>query len=573
MSTPRYAYITICLLLLFYARAQAQEDTSEKNLVEKAKRSVKISGAIRANAIGYHVTGIPSRREPFFWMLAGNLNISFLDWSIPISATFNRQQQTFNAQLPFNQFGMSPRYKFLTLHLGYRSLNFSEYTLAGNIFLGAGVEVAPENSLVKVSAMYGRFARAVNERGAEGFSSSMPTYERWGYGSKVTVGNEKQEASFILFKASDNPRSLEAKLADSLGIKPQENLILGLQAQYKISPSVSLKGDYALSAYTTDTRNPEVVLSSYTYANNFGDLYVPRASSQFNGAFTGNITYNAQRAQLQLTYRRIGPEYRTMGSTFLNNDLEDITGGISWRMINGKVSLSTNAGLQHNNLNKQQLTTMTRVIGSVNATYSVNDQWNVSSSVANFNASSQLTPFTEVSLDPNQIDSLYYLQVTTNASVGTNYSFGDQEITHRLFLNSSYQEAHDSQENQSVFHNLNTGYQCGFVPAALTTSATINLNDNQNNEVNNRSIGPALSAAKYFLDRKFNSTLTATSLYSYRNKTRISNLYSYKMRLSYTPSKGHTISLDTAHIRRTALAEDSQSFQELRGSILYSYTF
>ena len=499
--------------------------------------------------------------------------MSFLDWSVPISITFNRQQRTFNAQLPFNQFGMSPKYKFITLHLGYRSMNFSEYTLASNIFLGAGVEVTPENSLVKVSAMYGRFARAMNERGAEGFNSSLPTFERWGYGSKVTVGNEKREASLIFFKAADHPYSLDAEIVDSLGLKPQENLVLGVQAQHQLSSSVLLKADYALSAYTEDTRLPETVLTSYTYINNFGSLYVPRASSQFNGAFTGSMTYNGQRAQWQLTYRRIGPEYRTMGSTFLNNDLEDITGGISWRMLKGKISLSTTAGLQRNNLNEQQLTTLTRMIGSINASYTVNQHWNMTTTLANFNSSSQLSQFTEISNDPNQLDSLYYLQVTTNASVGTNYSFGSDKATHRLFLNGSYQEAHDTQDNESLFYNLNTGYQFGLTPAALTTSVTVNLNDNQNNDLNNRSVGPTLSTAKHFFNRKIKCTLAATSLYTYRDRVKASNLYSYKTRVGYSPTKGHKVSLDVARINRTSLAEGSPSFKETRGSILYSLTF
>ncbi|MEQ8338575.1 MAG: hypothetical protein RIA62_14560 [Cyclobacteriaceae bacterium] len=43
-------------------------------------------------------------------------------------------------QQPFNQYGMSPTYKNVTAHIGFRSMNFSRYSLAGHLFLVPGLK-------------------------------------------------------------------------------------------------------------------------------------------------------------------------------------------------------------------------------------------------------------------------------------------------------------------------------------------------------------------------------------------------------------------------------------------------
>jgi len=38
---------------------------------------------------------------------------------------------------------MSPYYKWITIHVGYRNINYSQFTLAGHTILGAGIELHP----------------------------------------------------------------------------------------------------------------------------------------------------------------------------------------------------------------------------------------------------------------------------------------------------------------------------------------------------------------------------------------------------------------------------------------------
>ena len=135
-----------------------KKDTT--SFLSKAKEYVKISGGLGLAGAFYNAFGAPAQRDPFYWQISGNLDITIGQISLPFSATFNQQERSFTQ--PFNQYGVSPKYKWITAHLGYRSLSFSEYSLSGNQFLGAGLELSPEKSIVKGKIVYGRFAKAVD---------------------------------------------------------------------------------------------------------------------------------------------------------------------------------------------------------------------------------------------------------------------------------------------------------------------------------------------------------------------------------------------------------------------------
>ncbi|HEX2970287.1 MAG TPA: hypothetical protein VHO46_14405, partial [Bacteroidales bacterium] len=119
---------------------------------------LKINGGLSANQIFYDAAGSESRRKQYTYYLAGNLVFNLYGWSVPFSYTYSNQQSSF--QQPFNQYGLHPRYKWITAHIGYSSMTFSPYTLNGHQFMGAGVELTP-GSKFRFSAMYGRLQKAV----------------------------------------------------------------------------------------------------------------------------------------------------------------------------------------------------------------------------------------------------------------------------------------------------------------------------------------------------------------------------------------------------------------------------
>ncbi|MGB4775201.1 MAG: hypothetical protein WBP45_08515, partial [Daejeonella sp.] len=120
---------------------------------------LKVSGSVATNQVAYFADGISSRRDPYNYFLSGTLNFDLYGWSVPLGFTYSNQSKG-AFQQPFNQYGLTPTYKWVTGHLGYSSMSFSNYTLNGHLFNGAGIDLAPAGRF-KFSAMYGRLQKAV----------------------------------------------------------------------------------------------------------------------------------------------------------------------------------------------------------------------------------------------------------------------------------------------------------------------------------------------------------------------------------------------------------------------------
>lgn len=539
----------------------------------KGQEKFRISGGLNGSAIGYHAWGTDARRDPFYWLMGGNLTLSYWKITAPFSFSVSQQDQTFRYPQPFNQFGISPSYKYITLHLGYRSMNFSEFTLAGNIFLGVGADVAPPNTGVKVSAMYGRLAKARLEGGINDLEYGIASYERWGYGTKVTLGKNGQEVDLIVFRGRDDPGSLPDSAAAQLGIKPAENFVWGVNVRQNLGSRVTVNAEYAMSAYTQDVRDPEVTLSHHRYANFLGGLYNPTVSSQFNGAFQGQVAYQAGAYQLNAKYRRLGPDYRTMGSPFMTNDFEDITGGVGTALMQGRLNLSGNAGVQRNNLTGTQAATMKRFIGSANVAYTFSQQVSANISYSNFNSSSKQERFYQQS-QTDRIDSLLYLQVTNSLNGGVNWNLASADsTTQSLSLTGNYQVASDNQGSKSVFYTANVGYQWNLTPRDFTLATSVNFNSNKVAGIENLSGGPMVSVSKLFLKKVLKTSLATAYIQTWQAQASTGDNLTARATCAYATKSKHTFGVDVSYLQRNGRGAMAQSFTEVRGGITYNYSF
>lgn len=542
------------------------------------KKPVKISGGLNATQTFYHAWDIPYRRDPYYWLLNANLTVDVLGVSIPFSANISQQQKYISYTQPFNQWGLSPRYKSVTAHIGYRSMQFSNFTLGGNVFLGGGVEINPSSSWVRVAAMYGRFAKAVSADVAEGAVTGQPSFERWGWGTKVSLGKlPANSVDLIAFKASDVYRSLPRKLADSaFHLKPAENLVLGVVARRSLTEKINLDVEYAFSAYTEDSRLGYERLEKFGFYNSLGPVFTANMSTQFNKAVLANLAYNERLFQFRITYRRIDPEYKTMGSVFLNNDLEDVTGNLSWRMFSNKMNFTTGAGIQRNNLDNSLASRMKRFIGNFNWSYVVNRRLNLNASYSNFMANTRIN---NTRMSANQLglfqnaDSLAYNQVTNSATGGVNYTMGTDSARHTLFSNGNFQKANDNQGNGSLFYNITSGYQLGIIPMGLNLSVSVVYNNSLIKSVDTRSAGPNFSMSKLLFDKKMRATVGATHLRTYSEGSLTGSNTMFRMASSYKNGKHHNVGMDMTYLKRSVRVGTGTSFREFRGSIIYGFTF
>ncbi len=139
----------------------------------------------------------------YTYYASGNVNFSLYGWSVPVSFSLSNQNTSF--QQPFNQYSLHPTYKWVTGHFGYVSMSFSPYTVNGHMFLGGGVDLAPEGKW-KMSALYGRFLKAVEPDTAN--ENSIPAYTRMGYGVKASYGNGGDNVDIVMFHAQDDEHSI-----------------------------------------------------------------------------------------------------------------------------------------------------------------------------------------------------------------------------------------------------------------------------------------------------------------------------------------------------------------------------
>jgi hypothetical protein len=535
-----------------------------------------VAGGVSLSQVFYAANGIDSRRDPYTYFASGNVNFSLYGWSVPLSFSVSNQNTSF--QQPFNQYSLHPTYKWFTGHLGYVSMSYSPYTVNGHIFLGAGVDAAPEGNW-RLSALYGRFLKAV-EPDTVNENAATPAFKRIGYGFKASYGKEGGFVDLILFHAKDDINSISF-VPDSLNILPEENLVVSISAGKTLFDNFLLKAEIASSALSRDTRAEEGGNAHMLAKTGF--LYTPRISSSYYKAFKTSLDYQLEGYTIGVAYERVDPEYRTLGAYYFNNDLESITvnGGAS--ILQGKMNVAVSAGTQRDNLGKNKVSTMRRMVGSVNVNYMPTEKLNLSASYSSFqtftNIRSQFVDINQLTPYDN-LDTLNYTQLSQSATAMALYSFGrSKERKQSVNLNLSVQSAADkqadvTQNSGSKFYNLNMSYSLNIVPKNLTLSVAFNGNVNDSPGINSKTLGPTASVGKSFFERKLRTTLSSSYNTTYMNSQRVSTILNGRVNGSYTIQKKHNLNLSLAVVNRDSKTETSaSSFTEFTGTLGYSYAF
>ncbi|MEM8567683.1 MAG: hypothetical protein AAGF85_14575 [Bacteroidota bacterium] len=557
MSTSRYFVTGFFLLFLIVPQRVFTQDLDKFSL----KNPVTVSGKLSSTATFYSSSG-ESQRDPFYWLINGSVNISYNGVSIPLSFTFSQQQRAF-AQ-PFNQIGMSPSYKGVTLHLGYRSMNFSDITLGGATFLGVGAEVKPKNSRMSYAAMYGQLVQPIAPGNLTDSFTETPAYARYGYGAKITHENDGNTVDFIFFRGSDDVSSVD--IPDSLDVDPQENAIVGLNFKRTFNKKLTLNLQTAYSGYTLNTRLAPATGEDFSYRNNLDPFLETNLSTQFNKAIITDLTYKAKLFNVKFAYRRIDPEYQTMGSTFLVNDFENITGTVSWVMLKNKLNFSATYGQQRDNLNADKVSEMQRDVGGINAVYVPNPKLNFSASYSNFSSSTTY----DAALF---LDSLNYLQVTRNGTLNVNYLINKKNKNRAAYLLANWQDVSDPSGNSSTFYNFSVGHQMFYTISGVTLNTGLTYTNNAVTGLINDSYGPTISVSKNFFEKKLNARFNTTALQSNMDGERQSRFINTRLNFKYIYNSKHQLQFAGTYLVKQSFGDTDDTTTEFRGQFGYSYKF
>jgi hypothetical protein len=574
LSTPMPKPLSVVTLL--FACFALVGSVSAQNLESVGKeKPLQISGGASLNQILYSVDGIESRRDPYSYYASGNVNFSLYGWNVPLSFSISNQNTSF--QQPFNQYSLHPTYKWITGHFGYTSMSFSPYTVNGHVFLGGGVDLAPEGKF-RVSALYGRFLKAVEADSSN--ENNIPTYKRMGYGLKASYGDNGNFVDLIVFHAQDELNSV-AFIPDSVGVLPEENLVMSISAGKKIFRNFFLKAELAGSALSRDTRAEEANHDTPMSKPKF--LYTPRLSSSYYKAFKTSFNYQQQGYVLGVAYERIDPLYRTLGAYYFNNDLENITVNGAMAMLQGKINISASGGTQRDNLDNSKVSTMRRMVGSVNVGYAPSQKLNFSASFSNFqtftNIRSQFVDINELTPYDN-LDTLNFTQISQNATLSTLYMFGaNDQRRHSVNLIFTFQDAEDTQGGSSThagseFYNMNAAYAMSLVPQNMTVSLSLNATLNDAPGSSSRTLGPTAAVSKSFFEKKLRTTVSSSYNNTYGNGDKVNAIINGRLKATLTVQKKHNVNLGVVVVNRESNREGgAQAFTEYTATLGYAYSF
>lgn len=557
MRSP--CYITALILLI-------ASDLSAQSLDQVGKdKAIKTNGGIALSTVFYDAEGIAPRRDPFYWIVNANVSFNVLGVAVPFSATFTSQGT--DVSQPFNQYGLSPTYKAVTAHLGWRSLSYSQFTLSGVQFLGAGVELEPDKKPFYFSALYGRFAKAVDPISvAEKGGIGLPAYERWGYGAKFGYKSKYGTVGLILFRGKDDPTSISLP-PPSAELQPGANLVLGLEGKTRLTKTTGLSMEFAHSIYTQNLLLGEQKLQTFTYADNLGGLIPVNQSTTESNAFKVSVDQDLKIMAVNLTYRRLDPNYQSMGTPFINNDVEHITGGVQLPLFKRKVNLNGNAGFQRDNLDNAKKDRMIRLVANLNASIQLKSWWNINLTAANFNSNTYKVRMVD-------LDSLQYYQVTQNYMLSNMWSFGKNDFKHSLMATGNLQKVEDSQGTGSVMRNVLVGYNATMVKLRAGFGLTGNYFLSTIDTLNVAGYGPSFTFNKKLLESgKLITALSYTYLINSRNGVNLNDNHSMGVRIGYPVKKRHSISVQGNIIQKTTYTAQPTQFTEYKAMFNYAFTF
>ncbi len=564
--------ILVVVLFSFVIKGHAQNLDIEG--ISKSTK-LKVNGNINANAI-YYNSNTRNARIPFTYFLQGTVNVSWLTFSVPFTYSFSNQGENFDYQLPFkfNRLSLHPRYKWIQAHIGDVTMSFSPYTLSGHQFTGGGIELTPSSPL-KFSAMYGRLLKATEDDGNE---QTLPAYKRMGYGAKLSWEKPNYKVGLIGFYAKDEINSI-APIPEERNIKPKENLVISINGETTIARKYTLRAEYASTAITQDLRADKSTISPKNIA---GILFNNKTSTEFYNALKAGLDMNFSGMKVGLGYERIDPNYETLGAYYFNNDFENITLNLARPFYKNKINVSFNLGYQRDNLNNQKTQSLGRTVGSINATYQINDALTLSGMYSNFTSftNQNLNQFDDINdndLTDEDQEALNYRQLSQNANANLNWVVSKKKNSTQT-INLNYSLASSANEENGIirvgqannFHNGNTVYTIGFPQQSLTISSSLNYNYSDIGRDDSNAWGSSLNLNKLFFKNKLNTTFGAAYNNS-NNKNITTGVLNFRASAGTVLAKKHNISLNAVQLFRNTTNLDALS--ELTVTFNYSYAF
>lgn len=557
----------ILILILLYIISNTLQSQNLEGL--SSQKPVLLSGGLTARTIFYDANGIPNRRQPFSYIFTGSPTISiFNSFTIPISFTYSEQDRSFRQ--PFNQFGMSPYYKWITIHVGYRNINYSQFTLAGHTILGAGIELHP--GIFRFGFITGRFNRATPvDTSSKSFQPF--TYSNHGTAAKIGIGKGVDFFEVSMLKAKDDINSVHPPV-DYIGIvTPGENIVVGINGQIKFLKNFTFALEAATSLYTRNLENSTPLSDSTNkgITKILGNFISTNSTTERYNAIQTSLLYHEKIFSAKLQYRRVDPDYKTMGAYFFNNDIENITFAPSLNLLKNKFRFGGSIGFQHDNLLKQKQTTSSRVIGSANLSAELNEHFGIDFSYSNYSN----TQLRKTILLGN---TFRIAQVSENYSFTPRYILASEKFVHSVIFSANYNifsSVDKTIDNLSdtKSNNYFLNYQVTVVPRNLTYTFNLNYTDVKSASYEDGNYGVTLGVNKVLNNSKLTAGWLGSFLKGLHGKS-TGLILNQNVTVNYRINKHHSFGTTISYINnKSQQTLITPSYSEWQADLNYRYVF
>lgn len=529
---------------LVAAPAHAQEPPSTW------QRPVGLFGQATLTSDLYHVSGIEARRPGAAWRLAfapqmelfGQFRMG-LDFLVSSEGTEFRQN--------INQFGFSPSWQWITVHLGDFSRNHSEYTVQGIRVRGAGLDLQPGHFRFGVQG--GRVQRSVASGTGDNVHQRNLMAFQLGWGDP-----SRSHLDLNLVKVRDDVGLLETDLVvfDTLFVdtipdllrpefveQPQENLTAGLSGQLDLlARRIRIRGEVAGALLTRDLSSSEVAPGSvdHSAAQLAGKVMPLRASTSGDLALKLDSSLRLNRMGLTGGFEHIGPGFTSLGLAYVYNDRRQYHLGADTRVWDNRLLLQGRFQHQNNNLLGQRTYTTRRLVGTATASVRVTNALTLG-----------VTGMRNVMDNDAQVDTFRVDHRSDALMTNVSLQYGTFGLPSVLTVAYSLQETVD--ENvvmpvpQVTAHNVSASVQVGVTPTislAPTASVVVTRMDGGSGQHN---IYAGFRGAGRFLDNRLRTSLGITRTFSHGRE-----IFGVTAQASAPMAFGTTVSLRSRHQNHSA---------------------
>jgi hypothetical protein len=276
-----------------------------------AESNVRFSGEASADFQYDHVH-FPSQGRPE-WISTLTVNPRLMINGQSLSLLVKVSSLDKSDLQPFNRLGLHAANKWAKLRLGDSNPVYSQYSVNGVLVRGASLDLHP--GLFRASACYGESKRAV-----EGGAGVSPTYRQRLFGAKLGVGSEQQSHLHLNYvRAKDE----EGSLSQDSTQKPAPKACTAVSLSgglHLIQSKLIVEGEIAGSHLVRDTRSAR--LDNEEVPKWIARIARPRISSQFGLAARVRSAITVYETRLEATYSRIEPGFSTLGTAYLQTDIQ-----------------------------------------------------------------------------------------------------------------------------------------------------------------------------------------------------------------------------------------------------------